>query len=169
MRLAVEKDIPLIAYGWSPGQAPISSSVFRNSAQMIKQMQKALYDPLHKIVGDDINAYFLEEKHFLGSFRFPYNINPLAFLNYDIDAIYKEISKLGWKKPEQVDANSTNCLLNSYANFIHKQRLGFHPYAFELANLVRSGNLDRATALERVTSLEDPKIVSLVKTKLDIA
>jgi hypothetical protein len=167
LRMAVEKDIRLIAYGWSPGQAPISSSVMKNLPQMVKRMQAMLYDPLHRIVGDAINPYFLEEKHFGTTYRLPYYVSPMAFLEYDIAAIYQNISRFGWKKPEDVDANSTNCLLNSFAVYNHKKQFGFHPYAFELANLVRDGLLDRDTALQRLQSEEDPIIVAMVKEKIE--
>ncbi len=169
LRLAVEKDIPFIGYGWSPGQAPITSSILMNTPLMIKAMQKMLFDPLYQIVGDPIKPYFLEEKHFNGSYNFPYNVNPMAFLEYDIDAIYENISRFGWKKPEAVDANSTNCMLNSFANLVHKQRLAYHPYAFELANLVREGYLDRDTAMKRLNEPEDPTTIAWVKDKLEAA
>lgn len=169
LRFALEKDIPFVAYGWSPGQAPITSSVRKNNPQMVKTMQKVLYDPLYQIVGSEVKPYFLEDKHFSNSYRFPYNIHPLAFLDYSEEAIYHNISRLGWKAPEDVDANSTNCVLNSFANVVHKQRFGFHPYAFELANLVREGYIDRNTALERLNQQEDPHLVAMVKEKLGVA
>jgi len=168
LRIALEKDIPFVAYGWSPGQAPVTSSLIKNNPQMVKIMQNALYDPLYQIVGSEIRPYFLEDKHFGGSYRFPYYIHPLAFLDYREEVIYQNISRLGWKKPEDVDANSTNCRLNSFANVVHKQRLGFHPYAFELANLVREGYIDRNTALRRLNQQENPNIVSMVKEKLAV-
>ena len=166
LRIAIEKDIPFISYGWSPGQAPISSSVLMNNPQMVQKMQKTLFNPLFRIVGDDIKPYFLEEKHFKGAIHFPYNINPLAFLDYNLEVIYQNIKKLGWKRPENVDANSTNCLLNSFGNYIHKRHFGFHPYAFELASLVRSGYLPRETAITRLRGEEDSHIVQMVKEKI---
>ena len=36
---------------------------------------------------------------------------------------------------KNIDANTTNCLLNSFANTNHMERYGFHPYVFELAKL----------------------------------
>ena len=135
---------------------------------MVKIMQKTLYNPLYQIIGDEIKPYFLENKHFGGSYRFPYYIHPLAFTDYNEEAIYQNISRLGWKIPEDVDANSTNCLLNSFANVVHKQRLGFHPYAFELANMVREGHLNRITALRRLNQQENPHIVAMVKKNLAV-
>ena len=166
LRLAIEKNIPFITYGWSPGQAPINSSILKNSPQMVRMMQKTIYDKLHLIVGDVIQPYFLEDKHFNGSDSFPYNINPLAFWDYDIETIYENIKRFAWKRPSEVDANSTNCLLNSFANVVHKQRLDFHPYTFEMANLVREGYIDRNSALERLCQPENPHTVELVKNKL---
>lgn len=168
LRMAVEKDIPLIAYGWSPGQAPITSSIMKNNPQMTKMMQKSIYDPLFKIVGEAITPYFLGEEHFSGSHPFPYTIHPLAFLGYDEAKIYQTIHKYGWKAPKDTDANSSNCLLNSYANVVHKKQFHFHPYSLELANLVREGYLDRKLALERIEEIEDPEIVGLVQRKLGI-
>jgi len=168
LRIALEKDIPFVAYGWSPGQAPVTSSIIKNNPSMVKIMQKSLYDPLYQIAGSEIRPYFLEDKHFEGSYRFPYYVHPLAFLDYNEEAVYQNISRLGWKPPEDVDANSTNCLLNSFGNVVHKQRLGFHPYALEMANLVREGYLDRSTALERLNQQEDPNIVAMVREKLAV-
>lgn len=166
LRIALEKNIPFVVYGWSPGQASVTSSVIKNNPQMIKTMQRALYNPLYQIAGDEIIPYFLEEKHFMPSYRFPYYIHPLAFLDYNEESIYQNIFLLGWRRPEDVDVNSTNCLLNSFANFVHKQNFGFHPYAFEMANLVREGYIDRTKALERLNQQENPRIIEIVKNKL---
>lgn len=166
LRIAIEKNIPFIVYGWSPGQAPITSSVFINNPQMVMKMQKTLYDPLFQIAGDNIRPYFLEEKHFKNVIHFPYNINLLAFTDYEMEAIYKKIKRLGWRMPENVDANSTNCLLNSFANRIHKQNFGFNPYTFELANLVRGGYLSREVAVQRLQEEEDPHIIQMVRKKI---
>jgi len=168
LRLAIEKNIPFITYGWSPGQAPITSSIMKNNPQMVKMMQKAIYEPLYNLVGYEINPYFLEDAHFDGSYHFPYNINLLAFLEYNEDKIFQKISQLGWKAPQDTDANSTNCLLNSFANRIHKNRFNFHPYVFELAKLIREGYLNREVALEKINEIEDPQTVELVKNKLGI-
>jgi tRNA(Ile)-lysidine synthase TilS/MesJ len=168
LRFALEKDIPFVAFGWSPGQAPITSSIMRNNPDMVRMMQKTLFDPLHRIAGDDIRPYFLEEKHFSGDYHFPYNIHPLAFMDYSEERIYEHISGLGWKAPDDVDANSTNCLLNSFANVVHVGRFGYHPYAFELANLVREGYLDRSSALDKLRRMENPESTALARRKLRI-
>jgi tRNA(Ile)-lysidine synthase TilS/MesJ len=166
LRIALERNIPLIAYGWSPGQAPVTLSIIKNTAPMAKLMQQSLYNPLYKIAGDEIRPYFLEDKHFEENYRFPYYVHPLAFLEYNEEAIYRNILRLGWEPPNDTDANSTNCLLNSFAKVVHEQRLNFHPYALEMANLVREGYLDRKDALSRLNKPDNPEIVAMVRNKL---
>lgn len=168
LRMALEKNIPFVAYGWSPGQAPVTSSVLKNNPQMVKKMQDMFYTPLYRIAGNAIEPYFLKDEHFNGSYHFPYYIHPLAFLDYNEEEVYRVISHMEWKAPEDVDANSTNCLLNSFANVEHKKRFGFHPYAFELANLVREGYMERTVALERLNRQENPHVISMIKERMSL-
>jgi len=167
LRTALEKEIPFIIFGWSPGQIPIVSSVMKNNPQIVKMMQKSLYEPLHDLVGDVIDPYFLEKKHFRKSSNFPFNVSPLVFLDYDEREIIQKVRKLGWRKPKGIDANTTNCLLNSYANVIHKEQYGYHPYAFEMAKLVREGYLARSLALDKLIQPENLVTIKSVKNKLE--
>jgi len=167
LRLALEKNIPLVVYGWSPGQAPVESAIFKNNPAMIKSMQKVVLEPLYKLVGDEIKPYFLDESYFNGRYNFPYNINPLAFLEYSEKEILREIAKLGWEAPEGTDS-STNCLLNSYAILTHKEQLNFHPYAHEIAKLVREEYLDRESGLKKIDKPINEETIALVRDKLEM-
>ena len=168
LRMALEKNIPFIAFGWSPGQAPVESSIMKNNLPMVKMMQNVIFEPLYKLAGDEIKPYFLEGAYFNDSYRYPYNINPLAFLEYDEEKIYKKILQFGWKAPVGTDSNSTNCFLNSFAIAVHKGQFKFHPYVFELAKLVREGYLKREEALEKINKPESEETIELVKKKLGI-
>jgi hypothetical protein len=169
LRTAIEKRIPFVAFGWSPGQAGMSSSVFKAVPRMMRSMQQSAREPLQSIAGADIDPYFLDEEHFARAGDFPYYINPLAFHEYDEQRILSAISELGWSAPDDTDPNSTNCLLNCYGNAVHREQFGFHPYAFELAGLVRQGALDRQEAIARLSEPEDEAMVSSVKRRLGIA
>lgn len=168
LRTALEKNIPFVVYGWSPGQIPLNSSIMKNNPQLLKPMQNALFRPLYDCAGEALRPYFLEDKHFTSSFWFPYNVGPLAFLDYNEGDVLRKAGRLGWKKPRGLDANTTNCLLNSYANTIHKEKYHFHPYVFELAGLVREGYLERSAALAKLNQKDNPEILRLVKTKLGL-
>jgi len=51
LRMALEKNVPLVTYGWTPGQAPIRSSIMKTNPQIIKSMQKIAYEPMYNLVG----------------------------------------------------------------------------------------------------------------------
>jgi len=168
LRIAIEEGIPFVVYGWSPGQIPLSSAIFKNNSTMLRKMQSVVQKPLIQIAGEAIGSCFLEEWHFQQEQSFPYNISLLAFHHYDEEEIFQTIRTLGWTQPKGVDANSTNCLLNSFANQVHQRQFGFHPYVFELAKLVREGHLSREVALERLERGEDPQTMDYVSRKLGI-
>ncbi len=168
LKTAIEKKVPIVAYGWSPGQAPIQSSVFKTNALMAKEMQKATMTPLQKISGHKLSGFFLDEYQFKLAEFFPYLVHPLAIMAYDEEKILERIKELNWKNPQDTDSNSTNCLLNSFANEIHIKQHGFHPYALEIANLVREGYMGREEGLKKISTPFDPKTVRYVKEKLKI-
>jgi tRNA(Ile)-lysidine synthase TilS/MesJ len=168
LRTSIEGAIPFTVYGWSPGQAPIEASIFKNNPPMIKSMQRLLLEPMRRAAGADVERYFLTERHFDRSAQFPYSVSPLAFLDYNEDEILETIAGLGWRKPDDTDPNSTNCLLNAFGNKVHRERFAFHPYAFELSGLVREGHLDRAEAIARLETAEDEAIVQRVRDRLGI-
>jgi tRNA(Ile)-lysidine synthase TilS/MesJ len=168
LRTAIEQSIPFMTFGWSPGQVSGSSPIFKTNPMIIRSMQKVLYRPLHEVAGDAINPYFLEDKHFENPKAFPYSISPLSFMEYDEDRVLREISAYGWRRPEEVDPNSTNCLINSFANRLHFEQYGYNPYVFELAKLVREGYLKRDEALQRVEHPGDQVTTELVRKRLGL-
>ena len=167
LRTAIEKEIPFVGFGWSPGQAPVQSSVMKTNARLMQSTQQAIYKPLHDIVGDAINPYFVTGEQFEHPEKFPWNVHPLAFLPYDEEKIVERIRKYGWEKPDDTDPNSSNCLLNAYANHIHRQRYGFHPYVWEIANMVREGVMSREEGLEKIEPPEVDHMVLFSKNILD--
>jgi len=160
LKTALAYRIPLVAYGWSPGQAPIASAIMQTGPRLQRISQATVRDPLVREVGEELGPYFLDETELgLEASRWPVNVHPLAFTEYDEEAIVKKIEDAGWVKPEDTDPNSTNCLLNALANHLHRKRFSFHPYAWEIAGIVRSGCMDRETGLAKVTEEEDEVMV----------
>ncbi|NWF57496.1 MAG: hypothetical protein HXY45_22180 [Syntrophaceae bacterium] len=168
LKMTLEKGIPFIGYGWSPGQAPVQSAVMKNNAEFIRATQKALFEPLHAKLGDEIKPYFLGNAIFEHPDHLPYNLHPLAILDYHEEKIYGRIKELGWESPQDTDPNSTNCLMNAFANQVHQEQYGFHPYAFEIAGLVRMGVLSREEGIHRLAQPGNPLLIGKVKEKLGI-
>ncbi len=167
-RLTIEQEIPFLIFGMSPGQAPMATAVVKTNPQMIRTMQETLLRPLFDRLGDIIKPFFLEQRHFDKVEDFPYSINPLAFVDYDEDVIYETADKYGWKKPDDTDANSTNCLLNALANQVHLDQLGVNPYAYEIAELVRIGCMTREQGLARLAEPFPAEQIAAVKKQLGI-
>lgn len=168
LKTALEKNIMLIGYGWSPGQAPVQSSVIRTNPALMKAAQAAILNPLSNKAGSEVSAYFLTDAHFAMTERFPYNVHPLAFHDYNEEHIIEEIGRLGWEAPSDTDSNSSNCLLNAFANDVHMKRFNFHPYVWEIANMVRAGVMGRAEGYEKIYGAQSKGLIIEAKKRLGI-
>lgn len=168
LKTALEKGIMMIGYGWSPGQAPVQSSVIRVNPSLIRATQSAILKPLSRVAGEEVGTYFLGEEHFAMKERFPYNVHPLAFLDYNEERIIKEIGEIGWKAPKDTDTNSSNCLLNAFANEVHIKRFNFHPYVWEIANMVRTGVMGREEGYEKIYGEQPEALVKEAHRRLGI-
>ncbi len=168
IKTAIEQDIPMIAFGWSPGQAPIESSIMKNNPALIRMAQQAILQPLKTIVGDAVDAYFLRKKHYAMPERFPFNVHPMAWEFYNEEMILEDIRQYGWTAPADTDSNSTNCLLNAFANDIHVKRYGFDPYVWEIANMVRDGIMTREEGYEKIYGQQKEHLIDAARLKLGL-
>jgi hypothetical protein len=169
LKTAIAYGIPLVAYGWSPGQAPISSAIMKTNPRLQRITQRTVRDPLLAALGPELGKYFLTDDDLnADASKWPINIHPLAFMDYDEDRIVEIIRAMGWVKPLDTDPNSSNCLLNALANYVHRKRFNFHPYAWEIAGIVRSGQMDRKDGIEKVTQEEDMNMVDYAAKLLEV-
>ena len=169
LKTALEKNIPLVAYGWSPGQAPITSAIMQTNPRLQRFSDRTVRDPILKHCGGDLNAYFLTEADLqIEKERWPINIHPLAFLDYNEEEIVRTIESLGWVQPLDTDPNSSNCTLNALANYLHRERFNFHPYAWEMAGIVRCGGVSREHGIEKTNRPEEMNMVKYAAEKLDL-
>ncbi len=168
LKTALELKVPMIGFGWSPGQAPLSSAIMKNNPSFVKMNQQALIGPLREVVGSEIEPYFLKEEHYKDPNIFPYNVHPMAWEYYNEDMILEAIQSYGWRAPEDTDSNSSNCLLNAYANAVHIKKYGFHPYVWEIANMVRDGVMARDDGYKKIYGAQNEHLVDAAKKKLEI-
>jgi hypothetical protein len=169
LRTALEMSIPFVAFGWSPGQAPIQSAIMKTNASLTKQTQKAFVSGLSAQVSSLFNSYLIPSAYYdLYKESFPYNIHPLAFFDYDEEKIRKELEVIGWRLPTNTDTNSTNCLLNAFANHCHLEHHKFHPYVWEIANMVRQGIMTRQEGIEKIYVPQNSEQVAYARKKLGL-
>ena len=167
LKTALEMSIPLVAFGWSPGQAPIQSGIMKTNPRLIRMNQSALKKALPVEIAASITPYLLPDQYYEKyDHKFPHNIHPLAFFDYDETAIKEELGTIGWQAPSDTDTNSSNCLLNAYANQCHIKRCGFHPYVWEIANLVRQGVMERDEGIEKIYTEQNAEMVHYAQMRL---
>jgi len=169
LKTALEMSIPLVAFGWSPGQAPIQSAILKTNPAMVHQNQLALKKAFPSEISQAMNQYFIPDSYYEKCKDFfPQNIHPLAFFDYNEESIKKELNDIGWKAPEDTDTNSSNCLLNAFANYCHIKRHGFHPYVWEIANMVRQNIIDRDEGIQKIYTEQNRKMVEYAKERLGL-
>lgn len=169
LKTALEMSIPLVAFGWSPGQAPIQSAIMKTNPAFIRPNQLALKKAFPSEMSRDMNQYFIPDTYYeIYKERFPHNIHPLAFFDYNEEHIKNELDGLGWEAPADTDTNSSNCLLNAFANQCHLERHSFHPYVWEIANMVRQGVMSRDEGIDKIYTKQNQKMVTYARERLDL-
>lgn len=164
---AILRRIPYISFGWTPGQVNLKASVVKLDYRMILANQRQIKEPIVKKLGEEYSKYFIDDDWLEGNKEYiPSLIYPLVFINYNEDVIQKTIQSIGWEKPGNTDTNSTNCLLNSYANDIHMKRYGYNPYSLEIAELVREGVITREEGLNRISGAGMETVINEVKNEI---
>lgn len=161
INLAIDLEVPLLFFGFTPGQYPaislenflkvnsclfFSEKVYRDDPLDIL---KILSDPIRERFGKKVNKYFLKSHYIPKDLSVPKILFPFhCLVDYDEKEIVRKISRLGWMPPQDTDSCSTNCLLNSVANYACMKQLGYHPYIGELSFLVRKGKITQKEAFE---------------------
>ncbi len=145
-RLALQMRIPMIFAGFTRGQIP--KAVIKNNYKFYQDtfaQHKAHYND---VLGQEADRYFELKEDDMDI----YQISP--YLVYDIDEkhILEGIRSLGWVYPENLDGCTSNCSLNAVGVLCHEKKYGFHPYALELSQLVREGQLTREEAIQKLST-----------------
>ena len=180
-RLAVDKQIPIVFIGFTPGQYPdVSHENFLKSKSCIyfttsvykddpPDIIKIIRDPIDEISTEAAEKYYLKSQYLAKGERYPYVLFPFhTVFEYDEKNIYKKIESRGWVKPEDTDTCSTNCLINTLGNYAFMKQYGYHPYIAEISSMVRQGLLssDDALRLEKIEVDSNAMRVSLEKLGL---
>ncbi|HEX2945844.1 MAG TPA: 7-cyano-7-deazaguanine synthase [Clostridia bacterium] len=161
---AIIRDIPIICFGWTPGQAGIAKPLLKLDYRTVTKVFENVRNAIVNELGMEYGKYFLDSG-FMSSNqdRIPYLYYPFVKNHYNEAAIFDDIKKIGWESPENTDGNSSNCLLNSYANQSHMERFGYHPYAYEISNMVRDGYMTRAEGAEKMENIKNDNTYEIVR------
>ncbi|MGH7485471.1 MAG: hypothetical protein ACREMY_07690, partial [bacterium] len=126
---------------------------------------KARESTLHKYeasFGSEARRYFSMDSELVrrSTLKHLNVINPMLTLSVSEEELIDTISPLGWSRPKDTGAQSSNCRLNDVGIVIHHRQYGFNPYTAEIAEQVRYGLMSREEGLRRASSIPDASEVA---------
>jgi tRNA(Ile)-lysidine synthase TilS/MesJ len=168
IELAITTKAPFIVFAFSPGQ---TDAPFVTLTKPFLVWMRKLFEGNLKAMGvTERNAYLIDAHCIQPGSPEPEVtiIHPFLIWDYDKPGFKKECIRLGWIDPDLKDHNSSNCLLNAFAIKNHLDKYHIHSYAYDLAALVRQGNMKREDAKEKLNvDVTDPSIRE-VQQKLNL-
>lgn len=169
IKTALEKKIPNIVVGTTPGQLRQKESNLLSKYSGIVDVYKNLVLPFLKIIPHEYSKvldFSFSDK--LKSMRL--KLAPFyEYHNYNEDRILEVVkSTMGWQRPSDTDSCSSNCLINALGISIHRKKYNISPYLIPLAHDVRIGLIDRKKACEDASGDIDKKMAQDMAIKLNI-
>lgn len=170
IKTALEKDIPNIVVGTTPGQLTQKTEDLLTKYSGILDVYQSMIKPFVSILDRDykrkIDLKFLDKIKAARLKLVPF----YEFFQYSEESAFKVAKeKFSWEKPEDTDSCSTNCLINALGIVIHRKHYKISPYLIPLAYDVRAGLVDREEALKAVNASINGKIVREIAQKLGLA
>lgn len=167
IKLAVRHDIPVIAGGYVGGQVPHDSAVLRLDLDRMRQQQEAGLARKVAAFGADAARHFAFVPPRGGRSEVVV-INPMTTVAVTEDEIVAAIGELGWQRTADTGLHSSNCRLNDLGIAVHHRRHGFHPYALEISEQVRTGLMTRNEGLRRIASVPAMRDLTAQLAQLDL-
>jgi len=164
---AIVQDAPFIMFAFTPGQSP--NPIIPLQANFIRWSRNIFVKQLQKIGIDDKEERFLIKNDVIENMGKvgPRILHPLCLWDYNEGKIIETLVELGWNPPDLNDSNSTNCTLNSFACYNHLEKYGIHPYGFDIAGIVRSGDMSREEGLEKLHQELSQPLIEEAANKLN--
>jgi hypothetical protein len=146
IKLAIEKDIPLILAGYSPGQPEPERMLYEFSRQLICTTDWT--PPGMAISGefdaDDLGRFFNPTSYPAGT-QFPRYLAPYHAWPYNQEEIMRQVVKLGLvASSKHANPIYSNYPINWLLMFSDLHAFGYNPYAPEFSALIRRGKASRA-------------------------
>ena len=165
-KLAIQMNIPLIAYGWTRGQGPAKPHYVVPKVRFLDEIQMPddlFWQKLDKEEREylwDLCAYQLTPvipkgfrriiaKYFWGKFpdrfvrTFPITLTPYKIWDYIPQNNLKDVVKMGLIENGKSHPIDTNCNLIPLFCKVDSKLNGFNPFITDFADHVREGNYDR--------------------------
>lgn len=147
IRIAIEKGIPLILAGYSPGQPDPARMRYEFSAELIRSED---WTPPHlkqcgEFSADELRQYFYNPLELPAGTRFPRYLAPYHAWDYDQDEVMRKVAALGLvKRKGHASPIVSNYPINWLLMYSDIRHFGYNPYAPEFAALIREGKASLA-------------------------
>lgn len=141
VKLAMEKDIPLILAGYSPGQPEPERMLYEFSRQLICETD---WTPPEMVACGEFSdadlARFYNPRNYPAGTQFPRYLAPFHAWPYNQEEIMRKVVELGLiatsKHASPIHSNYPINWLLMYSDLVN---FGYNPYAPEFASLIRQG------------------------------
>jgi hypothetical protein len=145
LQLAVEKQIPLVLAGYSPGQPTAERMVYEFPRKAISEVD---WTPPELVAsgefGPDDLARFWNPKRFPPGTVFPRYLAPYHAWPYDQDETMKKVVELGLiGSAKNASPVFSNYPINWLLMYSDLRNFGYNPYAPEFSDLIREGKANR--------------------------
>jgi len=146
IRLAVEKDVPLVLAGYSPGQPEVERMLYEFSRKLICETDWT--PPELARCGEfsvDELAHFFDPRRLPADTRFPRYLAPFHAWTYNQEQIMKAVVGLGLTaSTRHASPIHSNYPINWLLMYSDLKSFGYNPYAPEFAALIRQGKANRS-------------------------
>jgi len=166
---AIVHKAPFIVFAFTSGQAP--NPIIDLQANFIKWSRDIFEKQLQNIGIEDKDEIFLIKNEIIETINkeaTPIILHPLCLWDYNEEKIVENLIDIGWIPPNISDSNSTNCLLNAFACDNHIKKYEIHPYAFDIAGLVRSGDMTQEEGLDKLHKELSKPLIEMAAKKLNM-
>jgi hypothetical protein len=145
LRTAVEKDIPLVVAGYSPGQPEPERMVYEFSRELICETDwtppevrdSDLFTPSEL-------SLFWNPHHYPAGTNFPRYLAPFHAWPYNQADVMAKVVELGLiANSKYASPVHSNCPVNWLLMYSDLQNLGYNPYTPEFSALIREGKASR--------------------------
>lgn len=145
LQVAMERGIPLVLAGYSPGQPEPERMVFEFSRKLICEVDWT--PPALKATGSfaaaDLARFWNPHRHPVGT-RFPRYLAPFHAWRYNQDEIMKKVVEFELvARAKHASPIHSNYPINWLLMYSDLKNFGYNPYAPEFSALIRNGKASR--------------------------
>jgi hypothetical protein len=145
LRLALEKRVPLILAGYSPGQPEPDRMVYEFSRELVCRTDWTPPEVRESGLFDETElGLFWNPFRYPGETCFPRYLAPFHAWRYDQAEVMKRVVQLGLiANRRHANPVFSNCPVNWLLMYSDLKNLGYNPYAPEFSALIREGKARR--------------------------